>query len=180
MKIIDIFDAVKDGTFDDFRRLYNNDVNIIDKYTNLNLLQTALINKDNLDDKIKIIEFLISEHIDINYIGGKHQRNALHIFYFNVKKISIDYLIIITKLLLENGIDVNRVDEFNAVPLKYLITLNKLKDDELKELYLLLIKSGTNYMHKDNFNKSCIDYAKEYSWRNGFVDIVEEFQNEIK
>lgn len=180
MKLVDVFDAVKDGTFYDFKRFYNNNIDIVDKYTNLNLLQTALLNNDNLDDKIRIIEFLISEHININYIGGKHQRNALHILYFNIKKASVDYYLNITKMLLDNGINVNEVDEFNAISLKYLITLNKLKDNELKELYQLLLKAGANYMHKDNFNKSCLDYANEYSWRNGFTDIVEELRNEIK
>ncbi|MGA3439575.1 ankyrin repeat domain-containing protein, partial [Lactiplantibacillus plantarum] len=33
---------------------------------------------------------------------------------------------------------------------------------------------------KDGFGKSCLDYAKEYSWRNDFLDIVKEYENSKK
>ena len=29
----------------------------------------------------------------------------------------------------------------------------------------------------DAFRKSCLDYAQEYSWRNGFMDIVTECES---
>jgi ankyrin repeat protein len=86
----------------------------------------------------------------------------------------------VTKLLVENGVDINQIDEYGAIPLKYAITLNKLSTDDLKELYMYLLKQGSDYMHKDRFNKSCLDYAEEYSWRNDFIKIVEEFENGSK
>lgn len=102
------------------------------------------------------------------------------VFYFNIKKANSNYYMKVTKLLVENGVDINQVDKNGAIPLKYVIALNKLSSDELKELYMYLLKQGSDYMHKDRFNKSCLDYAKEYSWRNSYVEIVEEFKNDYK
>ena len=183
MKIIDIFDAVSDGTLEDFKYYFEqNDINInvVEKHTGMNLLSLTVINDANYQDKIKIVKYLISEGIDVNFICSKDKMNALHTLHYCNRRSNIDYLIEMTKLLIENGIDVNAKDKYGAVPLKYAITLNKLPTIELKELYMLLLKKGSDYRHKDVFNKSCLDYAKEYSWRNEFIDIVEEFENGIK
>ncbi|PEK83995.1 hypothetical protein CN600_30925, partial [Bacillus mycoides] len=32
----------------------------------------------------------------------------------------------------------------------------------------------SNYNLKDQSGKSCVDYAKEYSWRNDLLTIIEE------
>ena len=46
----------------------------------------------------------------------------------------------------------------------------------MKEIYAMLIRAGSDYKKKDTFQKSCFDYAQEYSWRNGFVEIVKEIE----
>lgn len=43
--------------------------------------------------------------------------------------------------------------------------------------------TGLTYANKlgidsDFKGKSCLDYAKEFSWRNGFIKIVEDFEND--
>lgn len=40
-----------------------------------------------------------------------------------------------------------------------------------------LLQKSLNYRLKDVFDKSCIDYAEEYSWRNRFLEIVKEFKD---
>lgn len=47
-----------------------------------------------------------------------------------------------------------------------------------KELFLYLLRVGSDYKNKDEFGKSCLDYAEEYFWRNDFLDLVKEFENE--
>ena len=37
-------------------------------------------------------------------------------------------------------------------------------------------EQGSDYTSKDVFDKSCLDYMKEYSWRNGVLEIVEEVE----
>lgn len=34
------------------------------------------------------------------------------------------------------------------------------------------------YNLKDEFGRSCVDYAKEYSWRNDLLTIIEEWEYE--
>ena len=121
---------------------------------------------------------MISEKIDINFTDTKEKRNALHVFYFNALKPSKEYLQEITKVLAEAGVNVNGQDRYRAIPLKYAITITKLTTDQMQETYRYLLKCGSNYLHQDIFGKSCLDYAKELSWRSGVEEIIREYENE--
>lgn len=177
MKMTTIFDAVRDGSLDDVEKMYKRDINEVNNELDLNLLCMAMTNMNNEEEKIKIIQFLIDEGININYTTNKYQRNALHMLYFCNLRPSIDCMVEISKVLIDSGIDINGLDKYKAIPLKYSITINKLSTDENKPLYWMLLESGSNFELKDSLGKSCLDYAKEYSWRNDFVKIVEEFEN---
>jgi len=65
LRITNIFDAVREGTYDDVKKFYNGNINIIDEYTGLNLLQQDVFGKSCIDyaneyswrtDFIKIVE----------------------------------------------------------------------------------------------------------------------------
>ncbi|MDG2800029.1 ankyrin repeat domain-containing protein, partial [Vibrio parahaemolyticus] len=174
MRILNVFDAVREGDFEDFKKIYDGDINQIDSDLDINLLCMALTNNKNSSEKLKIIKFLLEEGIDINYTTAKDKRNALHMFYFCVLRPTIEYELEITRLLIDNKININALDKYNAIPLKYAITINKLPTEDNKDMYKLLIKKGSNYNLKDQFGKSCVDYAKEYSWRNDLLTIIEE------
>ncbi|UJA81059.1 ankyrin repeat domain-containing protein [Bacillus cereus] len=174
MRILNVFDAVREGAFEDFKKIYDGDINQIDSDLDINLLCMALTNNKNSSEKLKIIKFLLEEGIDINYTTAKDKRNALHMFYFCVLRPTIEYELEITRLLIDNKININALDKYNAISLKYAITINKLPTEDNKDMYKLLINSGSNYNLKDQFGKSCVDYAKEYSWRNDLLTIIEE------
>lgn len=174
MKIVNVFDAVKEGDFEEFQRLYTGDINEINKFTQLNLLQTTLINTNNEDGRLKIINFLIESGINVNYQDCKYQRNALHVTFFNFLRGDVIYLLNVVNALVDAGININAVDKYNAIPLKYAITICKLETEELRDVYNIMIKEGADYNLKDMFGKSCIDYAKELTWRSEFIKIVEE------
>lgn len=180
MKILNMFDAVRDGNLEDVKKMYNGNINEIDNDLDLNLLCIAMTNSKNENEKFKIIKFLIEKKIDINYTTKNHQRNALHLLYFCNLRPDIDYMIKVTELLLESGIAINALDKYQAIPLKYAITINKLPTDINKPLYHMLLERGSNFDLIDCFGKSCLDYAEEYSWRHDFIKIVEEFKNEHK
>lgn len=44
MTISDVFDAVREGTFEYFIKLYDSNINQTDKYTNLSLFETNVVN----------------------------------------------------------------------------------------------------------------------------------------
>lgn len=123
---------------------------------------------------------MISEGIDVNYKDKRYNRNALNNFYFNVLRLSSEYMMQISKILISSGICVNSNDKYNSIPLKYAITITKKATEEIKAVYWYILKEGFNYMQKDILGKSCIDYANEYSWRTDFIKIVEEFKNADK
>ncbi|EAC3326902.1 ankyrin repeat domain-containing protein [Listeria monocytogenes] len=177
MKIVDVFDAVEKGTFEDFIKFYNGNINQTRESSGFNLLQQTLLSEEETEDKLRIIEYLLGEHIDINHVSKEAKRNALHTYYFSVYRPSIAFQNKVTKLLITAGIDLNQQDAYGAIPLKYAITINKLTTEENKEMYKTLVKAGSDVNLKDNFGKSCLDYAAEYSWRNGFITIVEECKN---
>ena len=80
MRITDIFDAVRDATYSDFRKFYTGDPNLFHKYTGLSLFQLLFVNDHNTDEKIKMIRFLISEG-GTAYIllFGYEARSTVHI-----------------------------------------------------------------------------------------------------
>ncbi|MFV0395300.1 MAG: hypothetical protein ACK5LC_13045 [Coprobacillaceae bacterium] len=84
----------------------------------------------------------------------------------------------VTKLLVEKGINVNGRDKNGAIPLQYLITANKLTTKELLDTFKYLLKCKSDYKNINNYGKSCLDYAGQFSWRNDFLYIVEEYENE--
>lgn len=176
MKIFDVFDAAREGTFEEFKKFYSGDINQVNNDLDLNLLCMAVTNKKQPDDKLKIIKFLLDEGIDINYTTRKEKRNVLHMFYFCVWRPTTEYENRITDLLIKYGVNINQKDKYGAIPLKYAITLNKLMTTENKEMYRNLLVAGSDYNLKDSFGKTAIDYAKKYSWRNDFLDIVEAFE----
>ena len=177
MKILNEFDAVRYGTYTEFKSFYSGDVNVMNKYVNLNLLSLSMVNDINEEEKLKIINFLISEGIDVNFQDSKFKRNALHWFYFSNFRPSVKYMLEITKLLVENGLNINAVDKYGAIPFRYALTTNKLPTIELKSVYEYLLEKGSDYNIKDIFGKSCIDYMKEFSWRNDALDTIKEFEN---
>jgi len=177
MKITNIFDAVRDGSYKDFMDFYSGDANLVSENLRLSLLGLSVVNNKNPDEKLKIVHFLISEVADVNFTNVKENRNALHIFYLNVLRPDPDYMLNITKLLVENGININGKDKYNAIPLKYAITIVKLPTQSIKPVYQYLIAQGAKYNDKDKFGKSCVDYANEYSWRNDVVGIIKEFED---
>ena len=172
MRITDIFDAVRDGTYADFLKYYTGDPNLFNKYVGMSLLQLAFVNDHNTEEKIKIIQFLLSEGAEVNFKSPKDQRNALHIFYFSVLRPEPQYMLKATQLLVEAGIDINGKDKYGAIPLKYAITVVKLTTEEMMPVYEYLIDHGSNIYEKDSFDKTCVDYVKEYSWRNGLISLL--------
>lgn len=177
MKIVNIFDAVKEGNFKEFQRFYTGNINVINEFTQLNLLQTALLSVSNETERLKIVSFLLEKGIDVNYQDSKYCRNALHTIFFNFFRGDVQYLLNVVKMLADADIDINAVDKYHAIPLKYAITICKLKTEEMKDVYSSMLKAGADYNLKDVFGKSCIDYAKELTWRTEFIKIVKEIEN---
>ena len=100
----------------------------------------------------------------------------LHRLLFDVYPKPAAFLIEMTHVLLEAGADVDAEDRFLETPLGYAVRNTKAGTDELRPLYLDLLHAGADPRHANSFGKSPLDYAEEYSWRNGFTDIVREFE----
>ena len=173
---MDIFDIVQVGTYNEFIESYNGDITQIDKYTKLNLLCTAMLNNNLPEEKLKIIKYLLSEKVEVNFLSKKENRNALHYFFQANWWPKIEYAYEVAKLLIEAGIDVNAVDKFGSIPMTYSVTLLKLATEELEPLYMLLLEAGSDYKLKNKSGKSCLDYAKEYSWRSSLLDIIKDYE----
>ena len=75
-------------------------------------------------------------------------------------------------MLVAAGIDINQKDKFGAISLSYLIS-GKLENSKIKPILLFLIESGVKYYEKDNYGNSCVDYAKQFSWRKELAELME-------
>lgn len=179
MILANVFDATREGNWEAFQKFYNGSVNQLNPHTGYNLLQLAVTSTQNPEERLQIIRFLLEHGIDLAYKEPAQQRNVLHIAFFGFLRGDIEYLKKLTELLITAGADVNAADKFNAIPLKYAITISKHPTEDMKDIYAMLIRAGSDYTRKDTFQKSCLDYAQEYSWRNGFLDIVREIEADL-
>jgi len=53
-----------------------------------------------------------------------------HILYFNTTRGTNEFLLEVTKLLVEAGVNINAVDKYSAISLKYAITVCKQSTEE--------------------------------------------------
>ena len=95
-----IFEAAQVGDFKLLKDLYIGSINQVNK-EQLNLLSVVLTNSDKIEDRIKIINFLLDRGIDINY-QDRDGRTALHNFFqFKANwRPNVDYAVnVIAKLI---------------------------------------------------------------------------------
>ena len=95
-------------------------------------------------------------------------------FYWVLPATSIDFLVI------EEGININAIDKYESVALIYSLTVLKLTTQDAYPIYELLLEHNADYTLKNDAGKSALDYAKELSWRNDFLNILEKYENESK
>lgn len=140
MTIVNIFDAAREGDWDAFRKFYSGNINEVDPYSNFSLLQLAVTSTENSEGRLAIIRFLLENGIDLNFRDKKYCRNALHASFFGFRKGDINHLRKQTELLISAGMDVNATGKFDAIPLKYAITISKHPTEEMKEIYVMLLQ----------------------------------------
>ena len=182
MNICNIFDAAEYGDINSLKKYYDGDINIVNKYTKLNLLQTVICGNADIDKGIDIITFLLEAGIDINYVDSKDKQNALFNLYSSTyfagsKSLEGEYILEVTKKLVEAGIDINHRDKRGAISLSYLVA-GKLDSSRLQPVLELLFEKGVDFLSKDNFGNSCLDYAKMFSWRKDIVRLMEDRIND--
>ncbi|MDO5155747.1 MAG: hypothetical protein Q4D51_07260 [Eubacteriales bacterium] len=177
MTITNIFDAAIEGSFEQFQEFYDGDIGAVNKYTGLNLLQTVVCGCENYDERIEMIRFLLSEGIDVNYLDKKDRMNVLHLLYNNYHIKDAKYFYVVTKMLVEKGVEINQKDKRGGTPISHLIGA-KIDTEELLPLFQFLTQNGADINVKDNYGNTCLDYAKQFSWRQGFVEMVEASQSQ--
>lgn len=175
MKITDAYDAALEGNYDEFLKRFDGDVTQVEPSTHFNLLMAAAAQESSAEDRLKIMKYLLDHGIDVNFTDKKTKRNALHLLYYNCyERDCADFLFRATKMLVEAGIDVNRLDKYSVIPLKYAITVCKVDTEDMADTFRYLIKAGSDYLHVDVFGKTCLDYASELCWRNDILNMVKE------
>ena len=69
--------------------------------------------------------------------------------------------------------DINQKDRYGAIPLQYAITVVKQPTEAILPVVQVLMDHGSNFCEKDSFGKTCLDYAREFSWRNDLIPLME-------
>lgn len=180
----DIYEAAKHGDiiglklYYYFRFLEGYGKNSVDHIYKFNVLQHVLSNNDNEKNKLKMIKFLIKKGVNVNYIEPESNMIALHFLYSLNEHASTDYLIKVTRMLLDAGINVNIADCHDGIPLDYAIASLHASTEELMPIYEMLIKKGSNYLRISRHGKSSMDLAKELSYRKELYEYMEEIKDE--
>ena len=176
MEIKNIYNAAIYGYFDEFKQYFDGDINYIDKFNGKSLLQLVMLDGDRYKDRLEIISFLINEGIDVNFVDRKNKQNALHDLYsatfFKNDVTDGEYVLTVTKMLMDAGIDINCKNKAGSIPLAALIA-GKLKVEDMKPIIQVLLDAGADYLHKNKYGESCLDYANKFG-REEVVKMLEE------
>ena len=89
----------------------------------------------------------------------------------NLKKIIPEENIKITKLLLENGADVNTANFSGKTPLMHAVC------EKNEELVRMLMEKGANPDAIDNFGQSVYDHARHWDAEN-MMNIINEYTSD--
>ena len=190
MEVTDIYSAVVEADFRNFKRYYKGNINQVHKVSYVNrdgknntdlfsLLMLAVSKTTNLKERLELIKFLIKQGINVNYADKAYGRNALHFLYFfindnNNKENLSRYVFEVTKVLIKAKIDVNKTDIAGQIPLMLAICNKNIALKDMKETYRLLLNAGSQYTLHDIGGNSCIDAANAFPEERGFIDIVKK------
>ena len=137
------------------------------------MLLMTVLNDKNPDDKLRIIEFLLGAGADVNTVESKHSFNVLSLLYTNVPRADPEYLVRVTSIFIEAGVDVNHVSRSGGTPLVEAIGALRASTDDLLPLFRLLLDAGADPYWQYPDGNNAIDYAKRFPWRNDLVPLLE-------
>lgn len=156
----------------------NIDVNILDSVNESSLLQAVVSLQEedgySATDTYQKAKWLLEQGVGINH-QSKDGRTALHDFFFESPRPSVQHENNLTNLLLTFGIDINLQDNFGATAFQYAIANNALSTSENKEMYIKLLQAGVNYYLTDEFNHDIIYYCHEFPWRTDVLPLIKEY-----
>ena len=177
---IRIYDVAREANYEEFMKMYKEDNKVIYSTLADTVLISALFGEEPYNERFKIIKFLVEKGVDINYPTRAKKMNALHWLYYLGGRPNKDYLFEVTKLLVEHGVNLNVQDFNGSIPLKYLLASINLPTEEIAETLKYLLEKGSDYIIKSKNGWSCLDAAKNLSWRNDFLDMVKEYEESKK
>jgi ankyrin repeat protein len=87
----------------------------------------------------------------------------------------------ITKILIDEGLDLNATDEYGRTPINSAISTMQVEKYgfSLNEILTLLVKKGANLNHRDNKGRTPLEYAEEYGIKRA-VEILRPFYKDTK
>ncbi|MCW0953870.1 ankyrin repeat domain-containing protein [Weissella ceti] len=152
--------------------------NLVDDYNGSSLLQLVISQQESdgyqATDIYDKSEFLLMHGANINH-QSDDGRTALHDFFFEVPRPTVEHENKIVDLLLSHKIDVNLQDKFGATAFQYAITNNALSTKENETMYTKMLQAGANYTLNDNFNHNILYYCHEFSERKAVLSLIEMY-----
>lgn len=156
----DFFDNYKKG---DHERLFDGK----------SLLFYAISN-NNLEARYEIVDFLLNEGAKVDVVN-EHQETLLHILLSSVKH-DLTKTIALCKRLIENGCNINQLDDKNRLALLYLVNM-KYSDEELEPLYNIWLSQPNVIVNiKNKWDKTPLDVAKTMPYRSKLVGRLQEYE----
>lgn len=148
---IDMFQIIRRGRFKEFKdALKKDDINTLLNEDEKNMLIVSIEN-----NKYDIAELLILEGSDVNH-QDKDGNTSLHY----VAKLYTD--IKYAELLINNKCKINIENKYGNEPLwDAVFNACKVIHDGENDLVIYLIKKGANPFHKNNSDKSPLDFVQK-------------------
>lgn len=169
---MDISLIAKLKQYDEFQSCYKQG-DAKKEYGGKPLLFYSVSNNDP-QSRYLITDFLLQEGAQANGINECGE-NLLHILLSRVKH-DLHQTTELCKRLIDQGADVNQIDEKGRVPLQYLINM-KYSDEELEPLYQIWFAEKNILIHHKNiWGKSPLELAKALPYRAGMLERMKKYE----
>lgn len=165
---MDISLIVKLKKYDDFISAYK--LGDEEKLYNGKSLLFYSLSNNNPEERYRISMFLLKKGTDVK---GTNEcgENLFHILLSRVNHVLFQTEEI-CDVLIEKGVDINKIDNKGRVPLQYIINM-KYTDDELERLYQIWFSHGKVLVsHKNDWGKNPVEIMEQMPYRKKLLEMI--------
>lgn len=176
MGSVDQFDSAKYDSYDDFLVAYGGDPNAVPVVPSVNLLGMA-VSRGAQDERERrrIVERLLADGGDPNFATRNGEDAYMLCLKQGAHNWTAEGLAWLTGRLLAAGLDVGRRDAWgNDAPMLSVCNAKKTSE-ELAPVWRALLAAGADPTVPGPQGKTSLDWAREFGWRHGFLDVAGEY-----
>ena len=175
MRITDQFLAAQYGTYGEFLSWYGGDPKAAPRLPSVDLLGYAVLGRQDERERRRIVERLLADGGDPNFATRNGEDAYMLCLKQGAHNWTAEGLAWLTGRLLAAGLDVGRRDAWGNDALMLSVRTARKTGEELAPVWRALLAAGADPTVPGPQGKTSLDWAREFGWRHGFLDVAGEY-----